>query len=92
MSEPKEPPCPPDRRPHRERIPEIVKQLPAGKTAAVCIDDTPEHIAWYRHEIKKYPELFFEGEGPSEEITGVYIFKVRKETVEEAAKRGFKSP
>ncbi len=77
MDEPKEPPCPPDRRPHRERVREIEAMLPEGKTGAICIDDTPEHRAWYLAEVAKYPRLKIVDQG---ELTPcVYVIKVRKE-------------
>jgi len=77
MNAPPEPPCPLDRKPHRERVKEIDAMLPEGKTASVCIDNTPEHRAWYLHEIAKYPRLTIESQG---DLTSeIYVIKVRKE-------------
>ena len=76
---PPEPPClahPIGRRPHAERVREIDARLPEGKTAAVCIDDTPEHRAWYLHELGKYNRLEVVDQGILS--TGIYTIKVRK--------------
>ena len=63
-------------RPHRDRVKEIDKILPEGKTAGVCIDNTEEHRVWYLHEIAKYPRLVIEYKGDlSSEI---YVIRVRK--------------
>ena len=82
MMEPKEPPCPSDRKPHRDRVREIDAMLPEGKTGAICIDNTEEHRAWYLHELKKYPRLIIEYQGVlvDEGIVGdgIYLIKVRK--------------
>ncbi len=77
MNAPPEPPCPPDRKPHRDRVKEIDALLPEGKTGAVCIDDTPEHRAFYLHELAKYPRLKVVWQGVT--LPGVYTIKVRKE-------------
>ena len=74
---PKCPPCPPNRRPHWERVRDIDRLLQEGKTGAICIDDTPEHRAWYLHELTKYPHLKIVDQG--DELPGVYVIKVRKE-------------
>lgn len=76
MPEPPEPTCPPDRKPHHVRVRDIDAILPEGKTGAVCIDNTPEHRAWYMHEIGKYHRLEVVYEGALNE--DVYIIKVRK--------------
>jgi hypothetical protein len=74
--EPKEPTCPPDRKPHGDRVKKIDAMLPEGKTGAICIDNTPEHKAWYLHELAKYPRLIIEFQG---DLTlDIYIIKVRK--------------
>ena len=82
MSEPKEPDCPAGRKPHRERVAEINKILPKGKTAGICIDNTPEHRAWYLHELTKYQSLKVVYQGPlrMDNIPDdmVYLIKVEK--------------
>lgn len=76
MADPKEPHCPPGRRPHRERVKEIDSMLPEGKTAGVCIDNTPGHVEWYLHEIAKYPRLLVEFKG---DLTkDIYVIRVKK--------------
>jgi hypothetical protein len=77
MPEPQEPPCPSDRKPHKERVNDIDNLLLEGQTGAICIDDTPEHIAWYLHELAKYPRLTVVHRELLAE--GVYLIKVRKE-------------
>lgn len=77
MNEPKEPPCPPDRKPHRQRVKEIEAMLVEGKTGAIVIDDTPEHRAWYLHEVAKHPRLRMLDQGVL--APGIYVIKVRKE-------------
>lgn len=76
LTVPPEPPCPPDRKPHKERVRDIEAMLPEGKTGAVCIDDTPEHRAWYLAEISKYPRLTITGQGVL--AKGIYAFRVLK--------------
>lgn len=76
MNDPSEPPCPADRKPHRERIADIARMCPAGKVAAVAIDDTPEHRAYYLHELAKYKDLSIVGQGTLTD--GVYIINVTK--------------
>ncbi len=76
MTEPPEPTCPSDRKPHRERVRDINDMLPEGKTGGICIDDTPEHRAWYLHELAKYPRLTVTYHGRL--MSGVYIIKVLK--------------
>jgi hypothetical protein len=74
------PPEPPtDRRPHRDRIADIAKMCPVGKIAAVAIDDTPEHRAYYLHELGKYKDISVVGQGVLAE--GVYVIKVTKTMV-----------
>ena len=77
MTNPPEPPCPPDRKPHRDRVKEIDAMLPEGKTGGICIDNTPEHKAWYLHELTKYPRLAIEFQGLLH--PDVYVIRVRKE-------------
>lgn len=74
-----EPPCPVDRKPHRERISEIVRQCPLDKTAAVCIDNTPEHIAYYLQELGKHKEIsvVFQGQLTPD----IYLIKITKSAV-----------
>jgi hypothetical protein len=74
--EPVEPHCPAGRKPHRDRVKEIDGMLREGMTAAVAIDDTEEHKAWYLHEIAKYKRLSVIFQGRLGE--GVYVIKVRK--------------
>lgn len=75
MNEPPEPECPPDRKPHRERVADIDRILMEGLTGGICIDNTPEHRTWYLHELKKYPRLtvVYQGDLSSE----IYLIKVR---------------
>lgn len=74
-----EPSCPADRVPHRDRILEIVRLCPTNKTAGVCIDNIPEHIAYYLQELSKYKEIGIVYEGKlSPEI---YLIKVTKYVV-----------
>ncbi len=73
---PREPSCPPGQRPHRERVRAINDLLPEGKVGGITIDDTPEHRAWYLHELAKYPRLTVEYQGPL--APGVYLIRVRK--------------
>lgn len=75
--QPPEPEYTPGCKPHRDRVRDIDTILPVGKTGAVCIEDTPEHIAWYLHEIAKYPRLKVMGQGRLG--AGIYTIKVRKE-------------
>lgn len=77
MSEPICPDCPADRKPHPERVKEIDKLLPEGKTGAVCIDNTEVHKAWYLHELQKYPRLTIVFQGAL--TKDIYVIKVRKE-------------
>lgn len=79
MDEPAEPPCPSDRRPHRDRIADIVRLLPLNKTAGVCIDNTPEHRAYYLHQLSKYREIsiIYQGELNKD----VYVIKITKSAV-----------
>ncbi len=80
MTEPTEPSCPPDRKPHRDRVRDIDALLAEGTTAVVCIDNTPEHRAWYLHELAKYPRLTIEAQGVLvSDGSGVYVIRVRKE-------------
>jgi hypothetical protein len=79
MNEPSEPSCPADRRPHRDRIADIAKMCPAGKVAAVAIDDTPEHRAYYLHELAKYKDVSIVDQGSLG--GGVYIIRVTKTMV-----------
>lgn len=58
------------------RVAIIDATLREGHTAAVAIDNTPEHRAWYLHEIGKYPQLAVEFQGDLNR--DVYIIKVRK--------------
>lgn len=74
----KEPPCPPDRKPHSERVKEIDDQLPEGKIAGVAIDNTPEHKEWYLAEIAKYPRLKVLGHCAMSKL--IYIIRVQKES------------
>ncbi len=79
--EPPEPSCPPDRRPHRERIAEIVRACPLNKTAGVVIDDTPEHRAYYLYQLDKYEEIRIVYEGVLSHDTGgggSYLIKITK--------------
>lgn len=78
MTEPKEPPCPKGRKPHRDRVREVDAMLPEGKTGAICIDNTEEHKAWYLHELKKYPRLIIEYQGDLDKTGMIYLIKVRK--------------
>lgn len=78
MTEPKEPPCPPDRKSHKDRVRDIDRMLPEGRTGAVCIDNTDAHKAWYLHEIAKYPRLIVEYQGVLDLAGTVYMIKVRK--------------
>ncbi len=71
-----EPPCPPDRKPHRDRVKQINDMLPEGKTGAVVIDDTPGHRAWYLSEISRYPRLTVTDQGVM--FNGAYVIKVAK--------------
>lgn len=73
---PVEPPCPSDRRPHRERVPQILNKLSEGQTGAICIDDTEVHKARYLSELKKYPQLVVVYQGKLSE--GIWMIKVRK--------------
>jgi hypothetical protein len=58
-------------------VKEIDAILPEGKTGGICIDNTPQHRAWYLHEIAKYPRLKVVCQG---DLTpNVYVIKVRKE-------------
>ena len=72
-----EPPCPPGRKPHRERVADIAKLLPPCKSGGICIDDTPVHRSFYLEELKKYPNLRVLSHGPL--AAGVYIIKVVQE-------------
>ncbi len=72
---PPEPPCPEGRRPHRERVADIDRMLKEGQTGGIAIDDTPEHRAWYLHELTKYSRLTVEFQGVLS--PGVYVIKVR---------------
>jgi len=74
--EPKEPDCPAGRKPHHQRVAEIDRILPEGKTAGIAIDNTEEHKTWYLHELKKYPRL--EVLNQVELNKDVYVIKVRK--------------
>ena len=74
--QPKEPPCPPGRKPHRERVKQIDAMLPEGKTGGICIDNTEEHKTWYLHELTKYPRLQIEYQ--CELNPDVYVIRVRK--------------
>jgi hypothetical protein len=73
---PPEPVCQPGRKPHPQRVREIHDILPEGKSGGICIDDTPEHRAWYLHELTKYPRLIIESQGPIG--GGIYVIRVRK--------------
>lgn len=75
-ADPREPACPPGMRPHRVRVKMIHDALQEGMTGAICIDNTPEHVAWYLAELAKYPrlEVLLKGElSPA-----IYSIKVRK--------------
>lgn len=74
--QPPEPPYPPDRKSHRDRVRGIEEILPVGKTGAICIDDTPEHRAWYLYEIAKYPTMQILDQGVL--AKGIYTIKVHK--------------
>lgn len=74
--EPPEPPCSEGRRAHADRVRDIDRMLMEGKVGGICIDDTPEHRAWYLHEIAKYPRLSVVFQGVLRE--GIYIIKVRQ--------------
>ncbi len=74
--DPKEPPCPAGRVPHRKRVRKIDQLLREGQVGGIVVDDTPEHRAWYLHEIKKYPRLAVDYEGVLAE--GMYLIRVRK--------------
>lgn len=50
--------------------------LSEGQTGALCIDDTPEHRAWYLHELSKYPKLTVVEQWQL--LDGVYAIKVKK--------------
>lgn len=76
LNQPPEPDCPPGRKPHADRVKEIDLILPEGKTGGICVDNTPVNVAWYLHEIAKYPRLVVESQGKL--TKGVYIIKVRK--------------
>ena len=76
MSDPKEPPCPPGRKPHRDRVRDISEMMMEGQTAGIAIDDTPEYREWYLHELKKYPRLTVEDQGVLSR--GIYLIKVRQ--------------
>ncbi len=71
-----EPPCPPGRKPHCERVRDIEAMLPEGQTGGIVIDDTPEHREWYLDEIAKYPRLQVTGQGVLG--LGAYVIKVLK--------------
>jgi hypothetical protein len=73
---PPEPPCPPDRKPHRDRISCIDSALTEGQTGGVCIDNTEEHKAWYRYELAKYPTLKIVYQGDLS--ADIYLIKVEK--------------
>lgn len=79
MSEPQEPTCPAGRLPHRQRIATIaakMKEAPPGFTASVCIDNKPEHRAYYLHQLGMVPELEIVDEG---ELTPIlYAIKVKR--------------
>ncbi len=77
MSDVPEPKCPAGRRPHRDRIADIIKLCPTGgKTAGVVVDNTPEHIAYYLAELAKHPEIsiLFQGKLTDES----YLIKITK--------------
>lgn len=76
---PPEPPCPPDRLPHRERVTQIVQQCPYGKRASVVVDDTPEHRTYYEHELRKYREISILAQGSLG--SGMYVFQITKTAV-----------
>ncbi len=76
---PKEPLCPHGRKPHRQRIDEIVKLCPVNKTAGVAIDDTPEHRDYYLYQLAKYKEISVLSHGTV--AYGVYIIKITKSAV-----------
>jgi hypothetical protein len=73
---PPEPPCPADRKPHRDRVADIHRLLPEGKVGGVLIDNTDEHREWYLHEIGKYPRLRVEYQGALSDA--LYLIRVRK--------------
>ncbi len=77
--EPPEPPCPADRKPHRDRIQEIVQICPLNKTAGVCIDNTPEHRAYYLHQLGKYKEISVVFQGALTPYT--YLIKITKHAI-----------
>jgi hypothetical protein len=76
MPDPKEPSCPAGRKPHSQRVKEIAEILPVDKTGGIAIDNTPEHIAWYLHEIAKYKQLIVEAK--DEMSKDIYVIRVRK--------------
>lgn len=73
---PVEPPSPVGRKSHRDRIADIVRLLPTGKTGAVCIDNTPEHRAYYRHRLSncRQVKIVYEGKLSPD----IYLIKVEK--------------
>jgi hypothetical protein len=73
---PKCPPCPDGRKPHRDRVREISAMMVEGQMAGIAIDNTPEHIEWYLHELTKYPRLTVRYRGALGD--GVYIIKVQQ--------------
>jgi hypothetical protein len=75
-NEPPEPSCPPGRRPHADRVKEINDLLPEGKVGGIVIDNTPDHKAWYLHELTKYPRLTVEYQGDLSK--DAYLIRVRK--------------
>ena len=73
-----EPPVPSGRRPHSERIGEIVRMLPSGKIAAVVIDDTEQHKSYYLHELGKRSEIRIVDHGPMH--PEMYIIRIERLT------------
>ncbi len=74
-NDPPEPDCPPDRKPHKQRVHDIDAMMMEGQTVGIAIDDTPVHRKWYLHEINKYPRLTVTYQGVLSK--GVYIIKIK---------------
>lgn len=73
---PPEPDCPDGRKPHNERITDIVRLLEPGKTGVVVIDNTPEHRAWYLWAFAQQPSIVVENH--NELNKDAYVIRIRK--------------
>lgn len=71
---PPEPSCPPSRRPHKDRIADILKNCPIGKLVGVACDDTHEHRSYYLYHLTADPSIKIDYQGSMGD--GIYLIRI----------------